>query len=359
MAATTKSSVSVSVPQVWEARLYSQAEALTIWNKFEGDEGSSMPVIRKDDLTKDAGDTIKYDIVLALAGTGTQGDTVLTEGNEEVLKFRQISLTVNSLKHAVRWTELAEALITHDMRTSALNQLRKWLAGKFEQQIFAEFTGMTVGPFTGGTTLPTTAQWFAGSATSIGAIANTGPASAGALSGGTMTLRDISELKAYLVSNNLVEPMVMSDGQEIFGLICHPYSILSLKTLDTQWAQAQRDANLRGPDNAVFTGAVGMWDGVVIYPSLRVPAALDGASSIQVARNVFVGAQALCRGYAMYPKWIEEEFSYGEEAGIATRAIMGVKMNAFDLTSAGGASAANFTAIGHAVYYAAAVAPTA
>lgn len=359
MAVTTKSSASVAVPQVWATNLYSQAESLTFWQKFEGTEGSSMPVIRKDDLTKEPGDTIKYDIVLALIGTGTQGDSVLTEGNEEAVKFRQISLTVNSLKHAVRWTELAEALITHDMRTSALNQLRKWLAKRFEYQIFAEFTGMTVGPFTGTTTLPTTSLWYAGSATSIGAINNTAPTSAGAVGTGTLTLRDITELKAYAITNNLIEPMVMDDGQEIFGLVAHPYAILSLKTTDTQWAQAQRDAQLRGPDNPVFTGAVGMWDGVVIYPSLNVPTALDGAASIQVARNVFFGAQALCRGYAMYPKWVEEGFSYGEEVGIATRAVMGCKLNAFDLTAAGNAAATAFTAIGSMVLYSAAVAPSA
>jgi N4-gp56 family major capsid protein len=153
MAVTNRAAAAVSVPQLWSADLFSQAEDLTFWHNLEGPPGSTMPILRRDDLTKEPGDTIKFDITLALTSAGMTGDTALLEGNEEALKFRQTSVTVNSLQHAARWTKLTQALITHDMRTTALNQLRKWLAGKLDNAIFTEFAGL------GATDLRAVVRW--------------------------------------------------------------------------------------------------------------------------------------------------------------------------------------------------------
>lgn len=348
MAVTRKADVASQVPQIWSADLYSEAENLTFWHNLEGPEGSSMPILRKDDLEKQPGDTIKTDIVLALTGAGLTGDTSggLLEGNEEALKFRQSSFTVDSLQHAVRWTKLGKILINHNMRETARNQLAKWLAGRLDSRIFSELTGQS-----GFTVMPTKNQWAAGTATSRATVAD-GNAT------GRLTLDTITELKAYAQVELKIEPLKMANGEEYFGLVVHPYSAMSLKRDDVKWAQAQRDANIRGADNPLFTGAVGMWDGVIIYTSNRVPRSLNGNTpDIQVADNIFFGAQALSRGYAWYPDWTEEYFSYGQEQGIATWTVFGQKLNVFDLTAAGGAAAAALTAIGSMVVYASAVAP--
>lgn len=349
MAVTRKADVASQIPTIWSKRLFAQAENLTFWNRFEGPPGSSMPILRLDDLTKDAGDTVKFDIVLALTGAGLTGDTAggLLEGNEEALKMRQTSVAVDSLQHAVRSTKLANVLNIHNLRTVALGQLRKWLAGKMDDKIFTELTGGS-----GATTLPTTSKWFAGTATSIATVDNTDAA-------GRLKLADITEMKAYMQVVNKIEPIRLENGEEIFGLVLHPYTAMQLKRYDASWAQAQREAQVRGDSNPLFTGALGMWDGVVLYSSNRVPTAADGVASISVARNVFFGAQALSRAYAHYPDWTEEEFSYGQEFGVATWLVYGNKLNVFDLTAGGGAAAADFTAIGSGVLYAAAVAPSA
>jgi N4-gp56 family major capsid protein len=331
--------------EIWAPGLFAQAENLTFFQGMEGEPGSSMPIIRRDEFGKQAGDTIRFDIVLALTGAGLTGDSAasLLEGNEEALKFRQTTITVDSLQHAVRWTKLVDKTITHDMRVTARNQLAKWLAGKLDNQIFNELTGA------GATTLPTTAQWAAGTATSRATVADTN-------AGGRLTLDTLTELKAFAQVENKIEPVRMDDdGNEYFVLVAHPYTVMSLKRDDTKWAQAQREAQVRGDDNPLFTGSVGIWDGIIIKTSNRVPRSTNG--TIMVADNIFMGAQALSRGYGSYPDWTEELFSYGQEAGIATWTLVGNKLNAFDLTSGGGAAAANFTAIGSLVVYASAVAP--
>jgi N4-gp56 family major capsid protein len=347
MATGRKADYTDQIPQLWSADLYAQAENLTFWHNQEGPEGSSMPIIRKDDFEKQAGDTIKFDLVMALEGDGMTGDTDLLEGNEEKLRFRQESFTVDSLQHAVRWSKLGKILINHNMRTTALNQLSKWLAGQFDRRIFKEFVGE------GDTTVPTQNIMYAGSATGVASLANT----AGA---GRLEWDSIMELKAYARAELNIEPLRMADGEEIFGLVADPYAILQLKRDDAKWAQAQREARARGADNPIFTGAVGIVDGVVLFENNNVRTGADGGAggNIRYAKNVFFGAQALVRGYAYYPDWTEEYFSYGQEQGIATFTVYGQKLNVFDLTSAGGASAADKQGLGSLVFYTTAVGPS-
>lgn len=340
MAVTRSADIGNHIPELWGADLYAQAENMTFWNRFQGPEGSTMPIIRKDDLEQDAGDTVKVDLVLALTGAGLTGDTSgsLLEGNEEALKFRQMSVVVDSLQHAVRWTKLGKILINHDMRTTALNQLRKWLAGKFDDAIFTELTGA-------GTAMPAGNIWAAGDATTRNTID----------AADVITLDEISNLKAYAQTELLIEPLRLEDGEEVFGLALHPYAALSLKKT-AEWKQAQREARERGALNPLFTGAVGMYDGVVLYTSNRVPRSNNAAGTpVPVANNVFFGAQALSRAYAYYPDWTEEYFSYGQEQGIATWTVLGNKLNVFDLSAAGDASGNR--AIGSMVVYASAPAP--
>jgi N4-gp56 family major capsid protein len=342
------------IAKKWSTDLYSQAEDQTFWQRFEGGEGSSMPLIRKDDLEKGQGDTIKIDIALALTGNGMTGDTGLLDGNEEEMKFRQFEFSVDSLQHAVRWSKLGKILINHNMRATALNQLAKWLAGRLDNRVFATFTGETINGFAPAITaanLPTSMKWFAGSATSVGTVADTDPA-------GRLKLNDISDIKAFAEVNNKIEPLVLDDGEPIYGLVLHPYAALALKK-DTQYQQAQREALARGKDNPLFTGALAMWDGVVLYKSNRVPTAADGAGSISVARNVFFGAQAQVRGYASYPDWDEQYFSYGQEQGIGTFTVLGQKLVHFDLQATEVGGTTDDTAIGAMVLYTSAVAPTA
>src|SRR6266545_852649 len=214
MPVTKRGDVGNQIAKLWASQLFYQAEKRTFWHKHEGPEGSSSPVIRKDDLTRQAGDTVKVDMALALTGTGSSGDTSLLEGNEEAPKFRQLEITVDSLQHAVRWSKLSRVLISHNLRQVGLTLLEKHLAARLDDQIFNEFSGGTGATYTEAN-LPTTMKWFAGAATSIGTVT----------SAMTPTLNDISDIKAYAANNNLIEPIGEGDsdtGEEMYGLVLHP-----------------------------------------------------------------------------------------------------------------------------------------
>jgi N4-gp56 family major capsid protein len=341
MAVGRKADYTASIAQLWSRRLFAEAEHQSFWFRFEGEEGSGLPIIRKDDLTKTKGDTIKYDLVLALTGAGSTGDTALSEGNEEKLKIRQQSVAVDMWKHAVRWSDLADALITHDMRSTAKNQLAKRLAGKIDDDVWTEMTK---------TTQPTKNKWAMGTATSRDTVADTD-------AGGRLNLDSILELKAYAQVEMKVEPIRIGDeDEEYFYLVYHPYAGVGLKR-QSDYKQANREARERGKTNPLFSGASFIWDGVIGIESRRVPRSNNANSPVVATADcVFFGAQAMCRGYARYPRWNEQDFSYGEEAGVQTNVIKGEKLNVFDFSSAGDGS--DNKGIGSLVVYAAAVAPT-
>jgi len=317
MAVTNTASVANQIPEIWADDLYSQAEDLTFWHRFEGEEGSSMPVIRKDELEKEPGDTIRVDIILALTGAGVDAEDVL-EGNEEDLKFRQSSFTVEALGHGVRWTKKAKILMTHSMRQSALRQLSKWLAGRLDNDIFTEFTG--------GGQAAVPEKNLVGVGTSPGTAVVPDDIAVGEV----LTLDDITKFKAYAQEEIKIEPLRTVDSEEeLFGMVLDPYAAMHLKLAD-DYQQAQREAQVRGATNPLFRGALAMWDGVVLFTNSRVPTEAN-ATAVRVAKNVFFGAQALLRGYAYYPDWVEKDFDYDREQGVATYLIKGERLNTFDL----------------------------
>jgi N4-gp56 family major capsid protein len=329
MATTKTADVTDQIPKLWSKQLLAQAENRTFWKSFEGPEGSGMPIIRKDDLTKQAGDTIHMDLVMALSGAGVTGGSPSLVGNEEKLGFRQLDLGVDALAHAVRREEKAEVLNIHDLRSVSLRQLAKWLAGKLDDAVWDEFTG------SGNTTVPADSTFYGGSATDVDSIT----------SSDYITLDDISDIKAYAQTTPKIEPLRMDNGEEYFGLVVHPYTNLALKK-SSDYKQAQRDADVSGRDgNALFTGATFLWDGVIGFVSNRVPTAANAASSpVDYAKNIFFGGQALMRGFAQYPDWREEFFEYGTQAGVATTLIKGEKLAVYDLSAA--ADGSNETALG-------------
>lgn len=344
MATTRSSDVADQTPEIWSLDLFAEAEDQTFFQNWEGEPGSGMPIIRDDDLTKEAGNTIHTDIVLALDGDPIAGDTQALEGNEDEMKFRQNNFTLEYYKKGVRWTEKSDDQITHSMRKTARGQLAKWLAGYLDNRVFTIMSG------NGSATIPTAAKWAAGTATSRNTVADTD-------AGGKLTWNTLMELRAYARSELKIEPILTAEGEEMFILVAHPYALMELKRDDTKWSQAQRDAQIRGDTNPVFTGSAGMVDGIILKESNRTRRSLNVGSPIMVADNILLGANAMTRGYGKYPDWRERDFDYGTESGVATVFAVGENLTIFDTTDAGGAADAAKTWIGGMVVYSAAVTP--
>lgn len=124
----------------------------------------------------------------------------------------------------------------------------------------------------------------------------------------------------------------MIHGQELYVLFVHPYQVAHLKN-NSRWLSRMRDTIKGGAinGNPLFTGALGIDDGVLWVESPYVPPGVDG-SNLRVAdarRAVFCGAQSLVIGLA---KEFEDEttfvtetesWDYANNKGVASNIFAG------------------------------------
>jgi N4-gp56 family major capsid protein len=133
------------------------------------------------------------------------------------------------------------------------------------------------------------------------------------LSGDTFTLDLVRRAKtAAMVGNSSIwriRPMMIS-GRPYYGCVIHPYQVYDLQG-SQQWELAMREAQVRGPENPLFTGALGIWNGVIIYSHDKVITGSDAGpgGDQQYASALFFGYQAGLWAQAQpAPDWIEKKF---------------------------------------------------
>lgn len=291
---TQLADLDVSIPEVWAKEVLIEGEKLMFWHQFEGEQGSGMPIIRKDDLTKMAGDTIHVITVSNLTGSGVTGESTLT-GNEEKLVVGEIQLTMARLRHAIRFTRDTVQRSILDVRRAARGRLAYWLADKLDNNMFSIATTSA------------THNIYAGDATSVATLN----------SGDEMDVTTVRKARVKLISNNAL-PLRFAGGVRLYALVMHTFDEYHLKQ-DSTYYGFLRDAGVRGDSNPIFTGALGELDGMLLYSAQNVP------NSASKSKNVAFGGEAFARAYGQYPDWVEEWFDYKNKLGIATSIVYGDK----------------------------------
>ena len=122
---------------------------------------------------------------------------------------------------------------------------------------------------------------------------------------------------------------VKVNGKDHWVMIIHPYMARDLK-LDTVWLEAQKHANVRGEDNPIFSGALGVFDNVVIHEHENISITTTGATSAPVGHALMLGAQAGALAVAQETNWAEKTFNYGKSAGFEVDTILGVGKSKFN-----------------------------
>jgi N4-gp56 family major capsid protein len=95
-------------------------------------------------------------------------------------------------------------------------------------------------------------------------------------------------------------------------------------------------AGVRGSSNPIFTGALGVYNQVILKENPRLPA-ITTASSGTGRRAILTGAQAavFAVGQNNTPEkmsWVEELFDYENQLGVSAGMIWGVKKCVFNST---------------------------
>jgi len=333
MAVTAFGTNDAQTVKVWGALTMREALKATLFTKFLGTSKTSI-LQRLTELEKSAGDQIKYDLLMQMTSAGVTGDN-RQKDNEEALIYYQDTVNIDQLRNAHSFRRMSQQRTLHDMRSDGKTNLADWFAGKMDDYMFRALCGDTSLTHGQTATAPTAANTiWSGDATSQGNVSNNDQ----------LSLADLDYCKEKAVT--LTPPIrhTMVDGKEYYVIVMHPYSTTDLR-LDvansayTDWPTIQMYANKRGENNPIFTGALGVYNGMILFDSTRIH---TPASTVR--NNLFLGAQAGC--FAMgsaydsiesqrvgkdnLMSWYEEIDDYGNEKGIAVGSIFGVNKSVFN-----------------------------
>lgn len=346
-------------PQIWAKNLFTDAIAnlYFVVNGMMGEDANNIVQIQSD-LEKQKGDRVTFKLTQKLSGNGVSGDAEL-EGMEEQQNFYPKSVLIDQKRNAIRLEgTLDEQKNAFDMRTEAKNGLQIWITEFIERQFFLKAGGVTNTGLTdvNGTVVAADALWsntpdFIPNADETAGVGNryicansSGTGSIGATDKLTPDLIDRLKAKALTASPKIMPLMI--DAKPYFVLFVHPWQLYDLRR-NAEWAQAMREAERRGPENPIFSGAEGIWNGVIIHthefvPYLKIATFGSGSKSfrgasgtdcaVNVFRALFCGKQAVAYAKAnnLKKEWVEKSFDYDNQYGVSTSLLGGVQKMVFN-----------------------------
>ena len=331
--------------ELWSKKTFYEALAQTHASQFMGtDPGSLLQVVTE--TQKEAGDTVHVPLLVDLTGDGVSEGTSL-EGNEEALTYYRDSLSINELAHAVELKErIDKQRVPMRLREDARLMLQQWYANRIDTMFFNQLAGIsgeTRAVYNGFNTPLDPSSSSAGNTNAQRIIYGAGAAgqshtTENSLSSGTadnfsLTCLDVAVNVAKRTSP-LIRPVKVGN-QDYYVCFIHPDQARSLRTTTSTggWLDIQKAAMMGGEvnDNPIFTGALGVYNNVVLHENRRVPLA---PNTTRVRRAIFCGAQAglmaYGKGYSERGDWIEEYFDYQRRFGVSWQTIFGMKKTRFN-----------------------------
>jgi N4-gp56 family major capsid protein len=314
------------------------------------------------DLTKDKGDIVEVPIVGRLTGAGVTDDGDYDGTNEE-LPLYNMPIRIHEHGNASGlngiMTEKSSALAT---RTLTMNALTDWRKDFNVRAVIDALSGLKLHKFGGNVTgasglakegstqilcvtqVPpaytagdTAKRYYCGGQVLATSALSARVASVDSLTGttnysfGTKVISDVKKLAEKTVDTSdgtLITPIekVNINGKWVYVMLITPAQATALKA-DPKWITAHENADIRGLENSIFSGTLGIWDGVLIIETdlLHMRSGANGvtgpeyfdststacASGVTVHRALFLGKNAVAWAAGKAPEY--EEF-YADHA---------------------------------------------
>ena len=344
---------SASVEEIWGEKTYRQAEKDSFFNdgRFVGTDSNSIIQVNID-LTKNKGDQIHTPLRARIISDGLLNDAAI-EGNEKALTFHNCDTTIHKRKEAVRLDgEMTERRTKIKLRSEAKDALALWHADMRDTDIVLGLSGLANAVGSIAASAPTSVRSFKGGqksdSTGLATVADDDLiiSTDGVHLFGTSVISHLKRMAQVDggATYGKIRPVVIK-GKKYYVYFASPWQIKALRFED-KWINAQKDANIRGEDNPIFSGAAGMWDGVIVHEYDKVQVRTgDGTgtdpgtyfesgdpcgSGISVARGLFCGAQAGILAYGRKIGWKEKVFEYDSQFGVEVSSIFGFSKAKFN-----------------------------
>lgn len=319
------------VLKAWAKATWDFGKKESYFSKFMGHGRDSIIQVHED-LSRGKGTSVEVSLLMPLNGAGIVEDNQL-ENYEEEMKYRSCVVNLSRIRNAVRLKGRFEEQKTQEhMRSDMRKVLSAWLARYIDLSIFSVLTGVYP-PFyddNAQTPLPYSVdtpsdnrRLYAKGKNNINSLVANDYFTADII-GAARRMAQADELTG-------LQP-IRIDGRETYVMVIDPYQARDLRK-DTKWLEAQKHANIRGEKNPIFSGALGIYEGVVVHECSRVPRTEQVGNSVEnpimVGHALFLGAQACIFAEGEAPRWREETFDYGNQYGVSIDRMFGLKRATF------------------------------
>lgn len=245
MDSDTNSDLEESVQELWQRRLRIDSARKSFWGKFFGAEMSEKPIIERTDFVNQAGDLIRIQVMSESYGPGVTGESTL-RGKEDKQSLGQFTLSVDWLRKAIAVTKKVKKEVNFDVNVQIRQGLTRWWARERDAKVF----GALMDDVT-----PTTL--YSGDGTSTATLSDNDYFSTSQIDKTALELNSKGAIPLSVSRNN---------GEETnhYGIVVSDVDAFYLRG-DEAWLQANREGHLRGEKNPIFSGAMGEWNGILIY----------------------------------------------------------------------------------------------
>ena len=206
-------------------------------------------------------------------------------GKEERLIFKDFSLTIEELNHAVdTGGKMEEQRIPYNLLLEGKSGLQDWWADKLSTMLINHLAGITTYRVAGKTFAQNPSAADTGHAMTVNDVAEASLTSADAMD---LSFLDRMKQRAEIPATNCLKLRPLKKGgKNYYRVILHNYVFDQLRqnTNIGQWGDLLRAANkLQVPSVEIE------YNGMLISKSERIPAV-----GTNIYRNLFLGSQAAC-----------------------------------------------------------------
>jgi N4-gp56 family major capsid protein len=360
-------------PAQHEREIFKEYITNTQFSSFMGKRGSGKSIIMDGKAFSGMGngDTRKYHFVPQYMGTGIRGQNKSIEGNEKTINEFMTEIRVDQVIQAFRKKgKMTDLRTIIDLRSEFKDQLSNWFKIWTEFDIIDALTGYMydgasyLSGFSRDENSGMVILDAKGKAMTTPLVKGEGRCFRPDYDGTKFKVIDVKEANSSndallkdMTANDIMntqmldelqaraktagkyamKPVRLSDGREYYILVLHPTNAKQLRQ-DERWEKrtlAMYQGSRSLENDPIATGAMGVWENIIIKEADYIPAIGNG--TVNIARNLLLGADAAVMAWAQTLNYVEKTFDYDTEMGVMADEIRGIKkldFNGVDLNIA-------------------------